>query len=87
MVFGAAADVSGLPTADPQRRLTALVQQAWSAFCHDPADGLASVLGWPPFDPATDSLVQLGLDNAPTAVLTRPAVYDSPCSNVTMGGV
>ncbi|OAA58117.1 cholinesterase precursor [Niveomyces insectorum RCEF 264] len=84
MIFGASADVSGLPTSAPQRQLTRVMQTAWHAFCADPHHGLAR-LGWPHFDPNGDTLVQLGLDNVPKAQFTRPSVYDAPCSTITMG--
>lgn len=86
MIFGASADVSGLPTSADQRQLTTVMQKAWFAFCSDPHDGLADI-GWPLFDPNGETLVQLGLDNVPVALFVSPSVYDAPCSTVTMGAL
>lgn len=86
MIFGASADVSGLPTTADQRELTELMQKAWFAFADDPVSGLAD-MGWPLFDRNGKTLIQLGLRNSPTARFTYPSTYDSGCGNVTMGAL
>ncbi|KAK3692926.1 carboxylesterase [Podospora appendiculata] len=93
MIFGASGYVSGLPTTSEQRELTKLMQKTWLAFCEDPWAGLARI-GWPPYNPDYESLVQLGLDNIPKApqagrpfFTTKPSLYDEPCTSVTMGAV
>lgn len=87
MIFGASADVSGLPVVPNQRRLTLVMQKAWYEFSNDPFDGLSSKMGWPKFDPKTKSLVVLGKDNSPVPVLQKPSDYDSPCSTITLGAL
>lgn len=89
MVFGASADVSGLPTTSEQRQLTGVVQKAWASFAEDPSAGVARVMGWPMFmgEDGRDSLVELGLGNSPTPGFVQPGKYDSPCSTVTLGAL
>jgi carboxylesterase type B len=87
MIFGASEDVSLLPTVADQRELTRLMQRAWFAFAEDPAHGLEEVLGWPQFDPAKKTLIELGLGNSPNAEFTYPSTYDALCSNVVMGAL
>jgi carboxylesterase type B len=86
MIFGASADVSGLPTSADQRQLTKLMQKAWFSFCDNPSSGLTK-LGWPKYDHAGKTLIQLGLGNVPKAQLTYPAVHDAPCVNVTLAAL
>ena len=86
MIFGASADVSGLPTIADQQQLTHLMQRAWFTFSNNPHSGLTE-LGWPRFDPGGRTLIQLGLGNDPTAQFTYPSVYDASCSTVTMGAL
>jgi cholinesterase len=86
MIFGASADVSGLPTSAPQRQLTQLMQKAWFAFASDPVNGLQE-LGWPVFDPNGETLAQLGLNNVPGVNFTSPATYAAACVNITMGAL
>jgi cholinesterase len=56
MVFGASADVSGLPNSSDETKMIALVQKAWAAFAEDPTNGLTEVMGWPKYDPASELL-------------------------------
>jgi carboxylesterase type B len=84
MIFGASADVSGLPTSADQRQLTQWMQKAWASFADDPSSALTE-LGWPKFDQNAKTLMQLGLNNSPNPQLTYPAAYDAPCVNVTLG--
>ncbi|KAB5542838.1 cholinesterase precursor [Coniochaeta sp. 2T2.1] len=86
MIFGASADVSGLPTAAAQRELTKTMQDAWFAFANNPAEGLSN-LGWPQFDPNKKTLVELGLNNNPKPQLAYPSTYTAPCVDVTMGAL
>ena len=86
MIFGASADVSGLPTEPDQRILTEKMQKAWFVFSDDPVSGLGN-LGWPAFDPDTESLIVLGENNEPEAKFVKPSEYDSPCSTITMGAL
>lgn len=85
MIFGASADVSGLPTTADQRSLTRLMQHAWYSFSNNPSSGLRSI-GWPQFNQKTDSLIVLGENNAPTAQFVHPSTFNSPCPNVTLAG-
>ncbi|PHH69923.1 hypothetical protein CDD82_7431 [Ophiocordyceps australis] len=61
MIFGASAQVSGLPTTVKQQKLTARMQHAWYLFCEDPWNGLAKI-GWPRFDMGDDKVVIFGAD-------------------------
>lgn len=87
MIFGASRDVSGLPTSADQRKMTALMQRAWSSFSDDPWAGLTTRLGWPRFDRAAKTLAVLGEGNRPRLKLTRPSEYDEACSTVTLGAL
>ncbi|KAK3984712.1 cholinesterase precursor [Cladorrhinum sp. PSN332] len=83
MIFGASADVSGLPMTGEQRRLARVMQKLWFTFASDPHNGLTEV-GWPPYNPDSNTLVQLGLDNKSEVKLVHPSAYDAPCSTVMM---
>ncbi|KAI8203364.1 hypothetical protein K4K49_008427 [Colletotrichum sp. SAR 10_70] len=87
MIFGASGDVSGIPPSDAQRETTRVMQRAWAAFANDPQNGLSEVIGWPKFDPETDSLVLLAQGNDPQPSFVKPDVYGAPCSTVTMGAL
>ncbi|KAF4921581.1 Para-nitrobenzyl esterase [Colletotrichum viniferum] len=87
MIFGASGDVSGIPPSDAQRETTKVMQRAWAAFANNPQNGLSEVIGWPKFNPETDSLVLLALDNDPQPSFVKPDVYGAPCSTVTMGAL
>ncbi|EED17829.1 carboxylesterase, putative [Talaromyces stipitatus ATCC 10500] len=86
MLFGNSAAVSGLPTSEPQRGLTKLMQHSWFAFLDNPRTGL-SERGWPEYDPNEKTLVRLGNDNKPEYELLYPSSYDSFCSNTTLGSL
>ena len=86
MIFGASADVSGLPTVNDQRSLTQVMQRAWAEFSNDPWKGLTK-MGWPEFDPGRDSLVVLGKENSPKPVFVKPSEFAAPCSTVTLGAL
>ncbi|KAI8301173.1 hypothetical protein K4K61_009069 [Colletotrichum sp. SAR11_59] len=87
MIFGASGDVSGIPPSDAQRETTRVMQRAWAAFANNPHNGLSEVIGWPKFDPETDSLVLLALGNNLQPSFVKPDVYGAPCSTVTMGAL
>lgn len=86
MLFGNSAAVSGLPTSEPQRELTKLMQRAWFVFLDNPRTGLCE-FGWPEFDLNEKTLVRLGNDNKPEYELLYPSSYDEPCSNITLGSL
>ncbi|KAF3059049.1 alpha/beta-hydrolase [Trichoderma afarasin] len=86
MIFGASADVSGLPTTADQRSLTKLMQHAWFTFSNNPTSGLSS-LGWPQFNKKKASLIVLGQNNRPKAQFVSPSVFDLTCPNITLAGL
>ncbi|KAL5094597.1 hypothetical protein Trisim1_005330 [Trichoderma cf. simile WF8] len=86
MIFGASADVSGLPTTADQRSLTKLMQHAWFTFSNNPTSGLSS-LGWPQFNEKKASLIVLGQNNRPKAQFVSPSVFDLTCPNITLAGL
>jgi carboxylesterase type B len=47
MVFGTAEDVSGIPNSEVEVQTIAYFQKAWTAFAHDPKQGLSITMGWP----------------------------------------
>lgn len=55
MVFGASQDVSGLPNSVPEQQTIAVMQKAWAAFAADPAQGLSKEMGWPGYNPNSES--------------------------------
>ena len=63
MVFGASADVSGLPNSANENTTIALVQKAWAAFAQDPVDGLTNVMRWPRYVPDSEFLLIQGFEN------------------------
>lgn len=85
MVFGGSEDVSGLPKNEEQRKMDMVFMEAWAAFAKDPRKGLKK-LGWPRYDPSTESLIRLGYNNEGKATFVKPDVYDGVCSNVTIEG-
>ncbi|KAJ2902886.1 Para-nitrobenzyl esterase [Zalerion maritima] len=87
MIFGGSVEVSGLPMSHEQFKLERLMQKAWYAFADDPESGLSDVMGWPVFEEGEDTLVLLGDGNESDVELVDPAVYASPCSTITMGGI
>lgn len=87
MLFGNSEEVSGLPTAPEQRALTKLMQEAWSSFASDPWSGLQRDMGWPRWEPGRETLVLLGMNNTSEPRYVNPAMYDAPCSTVTMGAL
>ncbi|PGH10956.1 hypothetical protein AJ79_05202 [Helicocarpus griseus UAMH5409] len=78
MIFGASADVSLLPESPEQIELKRMMQAAWAEFAVDPKDGLKR-MGFPTFDPNGKTLIQIGVDNKPTASFIDPKEYDDAC--------
>lgn len=85
MVFGNPEDVSGLPNSENEVDMIQLMQKAWASFARSPESGLEEELGWPVFDPETESLVRLAFQNDGKATFVKPGVYDAGCGNVTLG--
>ncbi|OBS20448.1 hypothetical protein FPOA_06817 [Fusarium poae] len=86
LIFGASDDVSGIAPSADQEELTKIMQHAWFSFSNDPWSGLTR-LGWPEFNPDSKTLIELGKSSEPRFDLTKPSVYDSPCSTVMMGAL
>lgn len=84
MIFGNTLGVSGLPPSIPEEQTTALMQHAWTVFGEDPASGLHRI-GWPEFDPSSDSLIRLAYNNSPVPNFVKPDVYAAPCSTIALG--
>ncbi|KAL8897017.1 MAG: hypothetical protein Q9207_007426 [Kuettlingeria erythrocarpa] len=85
MVIGGSEEVSGLPDSREERKMQMVMMKAWAAFAGDPRGGLTG-LGWPRYDPDTESLVRLGYGNVGKATFVEPSVYDDVCFNVTVQG-
>ncbi|GAB7340887.1 hypothetical protein MBLNU457_7241t1 [Dothideomycetes sp. NU457] len=83
MLFGASADVSGLPDSAAEKQTQALVMHAWATFADDPVNGLKR-LGWPTFDYSQPTLVELAYNNTPKARFVPPSVFDNACSGVNL---
>ncbi|OGE50273.1 hypothetical protein PENARI_c017G12199 [Penicillium arizonense] len=66
MIYGESAAITGIPESEPQLLLQGVMRRAWGAFVRDPRRGLSEV-GWPVYDPHGSTLVELGLDNKPSA--------------------
>lgn len=79
IVFGTASlSPFGSPTA-AENQLSAFVQSAWVAFARNPSQGLVN-LGWPQYNPETDTLVILGGSSNATGIsFTSGDSYDSGC--------
>lgn len=86
MLLGSSEDASGLPASQAQRDTSRLFQRAIVAFSNDPKRGLTR-LGWPRFDPATESWTEIAIDNQAQLTFALPSKYDAACANVTMGAL
>jgi hypothetical protein len=84
MILGGSEAASGLSASQAQKATLKLVQRAIAAFADDPKNGLNN-LGWPQFDPATNSWAEIAVDNEPKMTFAKPRRYDRACSNITMG--
>jgi carboxylesterase type B len=87
MVFGGSEAVSGIAPEKEQKALTEVMQRAWYVFASDPWHGLYKELGWPKWRKGEESLVLLGMGNKAQPEFVDPALYDAPCSTVTMGAL
>lgn len=85
MLFGNSEDVSGIVPSVAQKRLTAVMQQAWVAFARDPRQGLKE-FGWPEYDSGRETLIQFGYGNSPKPDFVLPEIYSRNCSSVVLGG-
>lgn len=67
------------PDTQIERETSQYMQQAWLAFVKNPNEGLRNY-GWPVFNATTKSLIQLGLQNNVSAVVTSGNAYDAGCN-------
>tara|TARA_R110002003_G_scaffold96_28_gene7649 strand:- start:14790 stop:15803 length:1014 start_codon:yes stop_codon:yes gene_type:complete len=86
MILGGSEDASGLPASQAQKATLKLVQRPIAAFADDPNSGL-NKLGWPQFDPVTNSWAEIAVDNEPKMTFAKPGRYDRACSYITMGAL
>ncbi len=84
MILGSSQDASGLPATRVQNQTSRLFQRAISAFAENPKTGLSRI-GWPQFNPETESWIEIGKDNQAALTFTRPEKYDKTCDAVVMG--
>ena len=86
MILGGSQDASGLPASQAQNETSRLFQRAVAAFADDPKSGL-SKLGWPRFNPKTNSWIEIAVGNKPKATFAKPDKYDKACSTIIMGAL
>jgi cholinesterase len=86
MLLGGSEEVSGIPPSQAQKDTTRLFQSAVGAFANDPQSGLTK-LGWPQFNPNTNSWIEVAVDNQPEITLVKPEKYDKTCPHVVMGSL
>jgi carboxylesterase type B len=86
MLLGGSEDASGLPATQEQKDTARLFQRAVAVFADDPVNGLTRI-GWPRFDPETESWVEIAIRNKAEVTFARPEKYDRGCGNVTMGAL
>lgn len=80
MIFGASADVSGLPEVADQTTAKENIQKAYAAFAADPVNGLTKQVGWPAYNPNENTLIELSLNNNPQPVFSAANKYDAECA-------
>lgn len=85
MIFGASADVSGLPEVAAQTKAKRQIQKAYAAFAADPAHGLTKKVGWPSYNPNKNTLIELSLNNNPQPVYSKASKYDAKCAQFLDG--
>lgn len=57
----------------------------WTTFAKDPLNGLTAYEGgWPAYDPASETLIRLGYNNAVGTNLASPTLYDVACANASL---
>ncbi|KAF2829405.1 carboxylesteras-like protein [Ophiobolus disseminans] len=86
MILGSSEDASGLPASDAQKATSRLFQRAVAAFADDPNNGLTK-LGWPQFDPETESWAEIAVENRPEVTFAKPKKYDESCPEIVMGAL
>lgn len=86
MLLGASEEASGLPASEAQNETSRVFQRAVAAFSNDPTNGLTE-LGWPQFDPQTESWIEIAKHNEPRVTFAKPEVYDRMCSTITLGAL
>ena len=86
MIFGNSGAVSGIPPSEPEEETTALMQRAWAMFAENPASGLLD-MGWPEYDPKSESLIRLAYNNRPVADFVKASMYDAPCSTIELAAL
>jgi len=82
LVFGTMSSLGApgqLPPSTPDEEgLSKIMRHGWAQFANDPEGGLTA-LGWPAYDPQTNSLIEFGLDNTATATLSLGNKFDTEC--------
>ncbi|KAF2192859.1 hypothetical protein K469DRAFT_692976 [Zopfia rhizophila CBS 207.26] len=78
MIFNTA-DLLG-PDTLAEKATSEYYQEAWAAFARAPANGLDK-LGWPRYDPTTNSLIKLGFENSTEAEFGPGTEFDALCSS------
>lgn len=86
MIFGNSEDISGLPTSEDQRMVTAWMQRAWAAFAGDPVNGLELIVGWPRFTMGNEMLAVIAEGNSSRVRFVRPEVYSDACAGEQVSG-
>ncbi|KAF5354809.1 hypothetical protein D9756_005707 [Leucocoprinus leucothites] len=82
IVFGTYNQSKEIPKTQDEVALSRYMQSAWVAFARDPQHGLSN-FGWPKYDPATQSLVQLGnFFNRSSATFGSVKEIDFTCDRV-----
>ncbi|KAF5354819.1 hypothetical protein D9756_005708 [Leucocoprinus leucothites] len=82
IVFGTYNQSKAIPKTQDEIALSRYMQSAWVAFARDPQQGLSN-FGWPKYDPATQSLVQLGnFFNRSSATFGSAKEIDFACDKV-----
>lgn len=82
LIFGTTDSFSTVNATADEVIFTAYIRGAWVAFAKDPVDGLTGY-GWPLYDPAGETLIRLGYDNATGLNVAFPEIYDAGCANAT----
>ncbi|KAJ8113604.1 hypothetical protein OPT61_g4300 [Boeremia exigua] len=78
IVFGTAADNSGLLNSPAESATVKYIQGAYAAFARDPKKGLIRY-GWPAYRGTGKTLVGLAYNNSPKPTLFEATTYDRAC--------
>ncbi|KZM23178.1 hydrolase [Ascochyta rabiei] len=78
IVFGTAADNSGLPNSAAEDATINYVQGAYAAFARDSKEGLIQY-GWPAYTESGKTLVGLAYNNSPKPTFLEATAYDKAC--------